>query len=163
MMSLAARVAASEGRMNTAPVDKPVESAVEPYIDHNLTCGIPQQFSYLTCPTVSAAPPSSAERRRARNMAGRRCLPDRQAKEKRMRTRKRLLQIAVRGSASLSQRRARGSNPQPVSRHDISSVAASHSLTLQCQRRIRHLSPIEPNCRISVCYQMQIGSLTDFN
>ena len=30
-----------------------------------------------------------------------------------------------------SQRRARGSNPQPVSRHDISNVAASHSLTLQ--------------------------------
>jgi len=28
-------------------------------------------------------------------------------------------------------RRARGSNPQPVSRHDISNVAASHSLTLQ--------------------------------
>lgn len=29
------------------------------------------------------------------------------------------------------QRRARGSNPQPVSRHHISNVAASHSLTLR--------------------------------
>ena len=31
----------------------------------------------------------------------------------------------------LRRRRARESNPQPVSRHDISSVAASHSLTLR--------------------------------
>ncbi len=31
----------------------------------------------------------------------------------------------------LSERRARDSNPQPVSRHHISSVAASHSLTLR--------------------------------
>ena len=30
-----------------------------------------------------------------------------------------------------AKRRARDSNPQPVSRHDISSVAASHSLTLR--------------------------------
>jgi hypothetical protein len=32
---------------------------------------------------------------------------------------------------AVKERRARGSNPQPVSRHDISSVAASHSLTLR--------------------------------
>jgi hypothetical protein len=31
----------------------------------------------------------------------------------------------------LRERRARDSNPQPVTRHDISSVAASHSLTLR--------------------------------
>jgi hypothetical protein len=31
----------------------------------------------------------------------------------------------------LKKRRAWDSNPQPVSRHDISSVAASHSLTLR--------------------------------
>jgi hypothetical protein len=33
--------------------------------------------------------------------------------------------------STLNQRRARDSNPQPVTRHDISSVAASHSLTLR--------------------------------
>ena len=34
-------------------------------------------------------------------------------------------------SHGISKRRARDSNSQPVSRHHISSVAASHSLTLQ--------------------------------
>ena len=34
-----------------------------------------------------------------------------------------------------AERRARDSNPQPVSRHDISSVAASHSLTLRKSTR----------------------------
>jgi integrase/recombinase XerD len=35
------------------------------------------------------------------------------------------------GAESCDERRARGSNPQPVTRHHISSVAASHSLTLR--------------------------------
>ena len=41
------------------------------------------------------------------------------------------LRIQSLRSAALFKRRARDSNSQPVARHHISSVAASHSLTLQ--------------------------------
>ena len=52
------------------------------------------------------------------------------------------LQLLMRHNLNnrLLQRRARGSNPQPLSGHHISSVAASHSLTLRKGSKLADLS-----------------------
>jgi len=56
-------------------------------------------------------------------------------------------------NAPRSERRAWDSNPQPLSGHDISSVAASHSLTLQTRARRQFLERKAPLCdnRVASC------------
>ena len=50
------------------------------------------------------------------------------------RTKEKTSKVSLSDSKPKKERRARDSNSQPVTRHRISSAAASHSLTLRCRR-----------------------------
>src|SRR4051794_29442200 len=61
----------------------------------------------------------------------------------------------------LQKRRARDSNPQPVSRHLISSQAANHSLTLPAEHPIKY--ELSPGGKISAgCSSRSCAGLSDF-